>query len=321
MDKLQQNLELIDWQDVQQKLEAPFEIDDLSFRVLQKRGSDYDVAVYVTKAAVISRLNQAVGPQNWAYKFTPLVTMGVPQRVSEWNAESGKMEPTIQIIDEVIRAKGELSLFGLAPKEAVGDSSNISPTKGCDSDTLKRTAIMWGIGVYLYNITGLKVPYSHVAYSRITDGAIENLKKKVALITGQDYTPKSAGTAAPNTAKHPQTNSYKPKTVETPGAVSTAKPPKEPVSSPVESTQPSTPKPARAVLSPAEQELRTTAMGEYSAAIKFMGLGPGAADKALRLNNISAYLELDAVVDSINDLSIEQLTKATKGITDGEIVW
>lgn len=117
----------IDWQ----QLRAPFLPSDMDFRIQsihERDGKKQAIVVaYIDARAVQDRLDDVVGPENWSFDWEPLVT--------------GNGTVTV--------AKGTLTICGVS-KSDVGDAGKTEPTKASVSDALKRAAVMWGIGRYIY---------------------------------------------------------------------------------------------------------------------------------------------------------------------------
>ncbi len=118
------------WQTIAEQLQAPFAPTEVDFRV---QGAPTEtgrarIVAYIDARAVQDRLDAVVGMEGWSFTWTP-----------------------VAVVNGVVKvAKGSLSLLGLPPKEDVGDSGDIEPNKSAVSDALKRCAVMWGIGRYLY---------------------------------------------------------------------------------------------------------------------------------------------------------------------------
>lgn len=119
------------WQSIAAELRAPFDPADIDFRPQGQPKPDKKTLVvgYIDARAVMDRLDEVVGPGDWSFDYTPLVI------------EKG----------EVQVAKGTLTIHSVG-KSDVGSASNAEPSKGCVSDTLKRCAVLWGIGRYLYDL-------------------------------------------------------------------------------------------------------------------------------------------------------------------------
>ena len=113
-------------------LSNPFEFKDIEWRAGQftKDGSKVMLLAYITSRAVMDRLDAVVGPENWCatYEASP-IKGGLECRLSirmlngEWVTKTDAAEPT-----------------------------QIESVKGAYSDALKRAAVHWGIGRYLYNL-------------------------------------------------------------------------------------------------------------------------------------------------------------------------
>lgn len=116
------------------KLAEPFPASDVEWRIgssgKKASGEPWaQVLCYLTARAVMDRLDAVVGPQNWSTSY-------------------------VTILDAARAPMGiecRLSLFGVV-KADVGTVSDIEPLKGAYSDALKRAAVQWGIGRYLYDL-------------------------------------------------------------------------------------------------------------------------------------------------------------------------
>jgi hypothetical protein len=115
-------------------LKAPFPVADVEWRVGQA-GAKNDgevwcqVLAYLTSRAVMDRLDDVAGPTGWSTKYRELLA-----------ADGGTMG-----------IECTLTVLGVA-KADIGTVSDIEPLKGAYSDALKRAAVQWGIGRYLYSI-------------------------------------------------------------------------------------------------------------------------------------------------------------------------
>lgn len=83
---------------------------------------------YLTNRAVQNRLDSVCGPENWKNEYLP------------WKEKA-------QLCGISIRIDGEW-----VTKWDGADDSKTEPTKGGLSDSMKRAAVQWGIGRYLYDL-------------------------------------------------------------------------------------------------------------------------------------------------------------------------
>lgn len=124
----------IDWD----RLQDPFPDQDLEWRV-QKAGWDRNggpwalVVPYVTSRAIMDRLDTVVGPDRWVSSFR------------QWQAAKDGCPAVTCGISILVRGEWITKWDG-APE------TNIEPTKGGFSDSLKRAAVHWGIGRWLYTL-------------------------------------------------------------------------------------------------------------------------------------------------------------------------
>lgn len=133
-------------------LAAPFDPADLDWRVGQKSkdGRKATVLAYVTSRAVQARLDAVVGPDRWRDSYVPL-------------HEGGKVVGFLATL-EIQVAPGEW-----VGKSDASDTSDIEAIKGGVSGALKRVAVKWGIGRYLYDLDTRYLPI-HEGYG--ADGDI-----------------------------------------------------------------------------------------------------------------------------------------------------
>jgi hypothetical protein len=130
--------------EIQKALAAPFDADDIEWRIQQTNDANTKATVlaYITARGVISRLNDVLGVGNWA-KGMPIYT---EVKTANGKTESGFLcELKIKIGDEWI------SQWDGAPV------TDIEPIKGGISDSIKRAAVNFGVGVYLYDLPNSKV--------------------------------------------------------------------------------------------------------------------------------------------------------------------
>lgn len=124
-----------DPREIQAALAQPFAPEDLEWRLQttmeeQMRG----LAVpYVTARAIQSRLDDVVGPENWHNEYTP------------WH-NIGKKDAQLCGISIYFEDRGWVTKYDGA------EDTDIEPIKGGLSDSMKRSAVQWGIGRVLYNM-------------------------------------------------------------------------------------------------------------------------------------------------------------------------
>lgn len=117
---------------ITQKLLEPFDPFDIEWRVQQAgetNGKKWAlVLAYVTNRAIMERLDNTFGIGGWANTFQPLPDGGIICGIE------------CKIEDNWIT------------KYDGADKTNIEATKGGLSNAMKRAAVQWGIGRYLYNL-------------------------------------------------------------------------------------------------------------------------------------------------------------------------
>jgi hypothetical protein len=127
----------MDIKKITEMLSAPFEDNDLEWR-LQWINSEHtkgSAVPYVTNRAIQNRLDTVVGIDNWKNEYAP------------WHSD-GKKASQLCGIFIWIAERGEW----LAKYDGAEDS-DIESVKGGLSDSMKRAAVQWGIGRYLYSMS------------------------------------------------------------------------------------------------------------------------------------------------------------------------
>jgi hypothetical protein len=111
-------------------LQAFFDTDEIEWRIQmagEKNGRIWAIAVpYVTNRAIQSRLDEVVGPANWRNEFRPGPDGGVMCGIS------------IRVGNEWVT------------KWDGAENTDVEGVKGGLSAAMKRAAVQWGIGRYLY---------------------------------------------------------------------------------------------------------------------------------------------------------------------------
>jgi hypothetical protein len=129
-------------------LQAPFEESELEWRALSDGffGQKYwmKLAPYVTNRAIMNRLDNTVGPFGWQNMETQ----------SQFRQEEGFI-CTIMIRNP--ETGGWVSKMDGAPL------TQFEAFKGGISDSMKRSAVQWGIGRYLYEIDDV---FAEIKYSK-----------------------------------------------------------------------------------------------------------------------------------------------------------
>ncbi|HET6568388.1 MAG TPA: Rad52/Rad22 family DNA repair protein [Rhodothermales bacterium] len=91
-------------------------------------------AAYITNRAIMDRLDEVVGPENWRNEFKSGPDGGVLCGIS------------VRVGDEWVT------------KWDGAENSDIEPIKGGLSNAMRRAAVQWGIGRYLYRLPSQWVP-------------------------------------------------------------------------------------------------------------------------------------------------------------------
>jgi hypothetical protein len=111
--------------EITEALAAPFSEDEVDFLPRGSANGKARALPYIDARSVMRRLDAVVGPGNWSFDFDLLST-------------TGKM------------VKGKLTVLGVTKYDAGESNDEGEPLKSAVSDAIKRTAVHFGIGRYLY---------------------------------------------------------------------------------------------------------------------------------------------------------------------------
>ena len=151
----------VDWQTVGAALRAPFPAEGVEWRPQGKTGAGKRVQLlpYIDARDVQDRLDATVGAGGWSFALTPLAVEGGELRV----------------------ALGTLTVHGVS-KSDVGTDSQWEASKGCASDALKRAAVHFGIGRYLYALPQVWVDLD--GEGRVPPAFLARLRARLAATGG-----------------------------------------------------------------------------------------------------------------------------------------
>lgn len=118
------------------KLREPFHAAEIEWRIGRAGKNDRGVwataFAYVTNRAIMQRLDEVCGPENWR---------------NEFSAPPNAAPASAALCTIYIKIDGEW-----VGKSDGADNSDMESTKGGLSDSMKRAAVQWGIGRYLYDL-------------------------------------------------------------------------------------------------------------------------------------------------------------------------
>jgi hypothetical protein len=139
------------------QLAAPFPVEVVSWR-LDSEGREYQgrmlarAVCYIDARDVQERLDQVLGGEGWAFAVS--------------------MVPCAK----GYAAIGTLTIAGISKSDAGEDET----VKGAVSDALKRAAVQWGIGRYLYTVGACFAEVEQKGKEwRITQAGLEKLRGKL----------------------------------------------------------------------------------------------------------------------------------------------
>jgi len=120
--------------EIEKKLKEPFQRSDIGFRIVKvnKNNRKALALAYITSRAVMDRLDEVFGCEKWSDEYQVL-EIGVTCKLS-------------------VKLNGEF-----ITKEDAAPFTSIEALKGSFSDALKRAAVKFGIGRYLYSLPDIYV--------------------------------------------------------------------------------------------------------------------------------------------------------------------
>ena len=123
------------------KLAAPFDDPDIEWRLqsVNKEKTSGKAVPYVTNRAIQNRLDSVVGVDCWKNEYIP------------WHND-GKKASQLCGISIYFKDRNEW-----VAKYDGAEDTDIEPIKGGLSDSMKRAAVQWGIGRYLYEMDVVNV--------------------------------------------------------------------------------------------------------------------------------------------------------------------
>ncbi|MFN4070042.1 MAG: Rad52/Rad22 family DNA repair protein [Thermus caldifontis] len=132
--------------EVWQKLAEPFPPGEVQWRIeaLSRDKKRALVVPYVDARTVLDRLDRVVGPEGWQDAYEVLA-----------DAERTVKDERGERRERLVEVKCRLTVLGVA-KEDVGEGDSL---KAAFSDALKRAAVKFGVGRYLYRLEKQWVDY------------------------------------------------------------------------------------------------------------------------------------------------------------------
>lgn len=132
--------------EVWQKLSEPFPPQEVQWRIeaVSKDRKRALVVPYVDARTVLDRLDKVVGPEGWHDAYEVL-----SDQERTLKDERGERR------ERVVEVKCRLTVLGVS-KEDVGEGDSL---KAAFSDALKRAAVKFGVGRYLYRLEKQWVDY------------------------------------------------------------------------------------------------------------------------------------------------------------------
>jgi len=141
----------IDWKEAMKRLQEPFEAHEIEWRVGattqdKRRGQ---ALAYLSNRAIQNRLDEVFGANGWKNEYT-LIKDGVQGRRK--NPETKEWEDYTK--DAWLCG---ISIWDAEKEQWItkwdgAENTDFEPVKGGLSGSMKRAAVQWGIGRYLYDL-------------------------------------------------------------------------------------------------------------------------------------------------------------------------
>lgn len=143
------------WRRVNAALSSSFGDEEVKWRVgaRNKAKTKCLPLAYIDSRAVQNRLDDVVGPGNWETSYRPVSI-------------------TLDNGDRVTGIECTLTVFGVSRAD-IGHESSTDPIKGAYSDALKRAAVHFGVGRYLYDVKQGWVDYTGNDYEPFASTAFQ----------------------------------------------------------------------------------------------------------------------------------------------------
>ena len=193
---------------IQKQLAAPFADSDIEWRLQwtdDEKGAGVAVP-YVTNRAIQNRLDRVVGIARWKNEY------------AGWHSDGKKASQICGISIYFEDRKEWITKYDGA------ENSDIEPIKGGLSDSMKRAAVQWGIGRYLYNTNTVYVQTEKRSKTTYIKASEQSKLDKahqvvVALVFGtspaqevlREPAQKGKAAAKPNAAAKPEATAPPPK--------------------------------------------------------------------------------------------------------------
>lgn len=164
------------------KAVAPFPAESILFRAGSGAGAGKKVALAYVDARMVSERLDEVAP-GWSFVLERTTVTPAGKRTRTKYGESETVD-TIRVV-----ATGKL-IVGASERmdvgETIGDADDGKVVKTAASDALKRCAVHYGIGAYLYSLPKFTVSTDDLEYGWINAQATARLRSEYqAAITGQ----------------------------------------------------------------------------------------------------------------------------------------
>lgn len=112
------------------QLKKPFKVDEIEWRIQSKdKNNEWAIVLaYVTNRAIMDRLDEVFGIEGWSNEFTTAPDGGILCGITAYMNEM-----------PITKYDG-------------AENTKVDPIKGGLSNAMKRSAVQWGIGRYLYEL-------------------------------------------------------------------------------------------------------------------------------------------------------------------------
>lgn len=177
----------VDWTEIEKAFKEPFPESEIKVRVggTFKQGASGIALPYIDARQVMERLDEIVGPENWSDTYKSVDSQSVIC---------------------------ELTIYGITKSDAGqakpdSGTGEVKALKSAVSDALKRAAVKWGIGQFLYSLPTQFEDLKNKRFVRNQRLIVRDILRKGSLATGPGPKPQPAPRVVTKTSVQPVDNS------------------------------------------------------------------------------------------------------------------
>jgi hypothetical protein len=167
--------------EVLEKFEAPFpKIRWRPQSIIKSKKNDKSYGImmaYIDVRDVIDRLNEVVGPAGWSDHYEQIY-VGDTAYIEPAKEDGWKPVPEKKILKKHYVTQGKLTILGITHEDIGYPNSDDdkNPLKSSRSDALKRCAVQFGIGKFLYSLDSKIIEYDPKSKKPVNEDDLKKLE-------------------------------------------------------------------------------------------------------------------------------------------------